>query len=332
MGNSLVRVNGKVYEVLGSLGEGGFAHVYEVRRDGCHFALKWTRRVTEGEDLERLLLEIQVQRRLVHPNVLALTAAEVRRRQSSSAAEAVTLHPTTHQLQDRSRLVFDGTAEKEVLMLFPIASRGSLQSFLDEAARKHTPAFTEHDCLRFFALLVDAVAALHDLGFAHRDIKPGNILLTSSDPVEPLLMDFGSVAPLQVTVTGRMENKTLWEEAARYSSAPYRAPELWDAGTDSAAHVLIDGRTDVWALGCVLYALAFGPLSPFEHPRDGVQQLAILNGNTNFPQGSIGQTFTPTFIALIKWILTPDMAERPTLEGVRRYSRKQQQCYAKPVY
>ncbi|RLN93797.1 hypothetical protein BBJ28_00001235 [Nothophytophthora sp. Chile5] len=142
MGNSLVRVNGKVYEVLGSLGEGGFAHVYEVRRDGRHFALKWTRRVTEGEDLERLLLEIQVQRRLVHPNVLALTAAEVRRRQSSSTAEAVALYSTTRQLQDQSRFAFDGTVEKEVLMLFPIASRGSLQSFLDEAARKRPWLFS----------------------------------------------------------------------------------------------------------------------------------------------------------------------------------------------
>ncbi|KAF4323499.1 hypothetical protein G195_003339, partial [Phytophthora kernoviae 00238/432] len=246
MGNSLVHVNNKAYQVLGPLAEGGFAHVYEVRRDGKHYALKWTRGVTEDEDLERLQLEIQVQRTLQHRNILPLSAAEVRR---------CSRHGST-------------TIEKEALMLFALASRGSLQTYLEQAATRRMAAFTEVECLSFFARLVDAVSALHALGFAHRDLKPGNILLTSSDPVEPLVMDFGSVAPLQAAVRGPMDSRYLWEEAAKYSSAPYRAPELWDSGSDMGAHGVIDGRTDVWSLGCVLYAMAFGPLSPFEHLRD----------------------------------------------------------------
>ncbi|KAG3021690.1 hypothetical protein PC128_g1567 [Phytophthora cactorum] len=290
MGNAIARVNGKVYEVLGPLGEGGFAHVYEVRRDGRSFALKWTRGVTEGEELERILLEIQVQRQLQHGNVLPLEAAEVRRSQ--------------------------GHAEKEALMLFPLASRGSLQTLLEQTASRGTAAFTESECLQFFAKLVDAVAALHALGFAHRDLKPGNILLSDVEPMEPLLMDFGSVAPLRIQLKGAVDCRKLWEDAARYSSAPYRAPELWDTGDQVD---MIDGRADVWSLGCVLYAMAFGPFSPFEHPRDGVQHLAIVNGYVGFPRGNIhgGQVFSATFTALIKWILTPDLAERPKLEGVR---------------
>ncbi|POM66372.1 NAK/MPSK protein kinase [Phytophthora palmivora] len=288
MGNSVARVNGKLYEVLGELGEGGFAHVYEVKRDGRHFALKWTRGVTEGEELERVVLEIQVQRQLQHVHVLALEAAEVRR-------------------------CLDG--EKEALMLFPLATRGSLQTLLEQTASTGTAAFNEVECLHFFAKLVDAVAALHELGFAHRDVKPGNVLLSDKDPMEPLLMDFGSVAPLEMQARGRMESRKLWEDAARYSSAPYRAPELWEDGDN----MLVDGRTDVWSLGCVLYAMAFGPFSPFEHPRDGVQHLAIVNGYVEFPHDNrhFGQVFSATFTALIKWILTPDVAERPKLDGVR---------------
>ncbi|KAF1780264.1 Protein kinase-like domain [Phytophthora cactorum] len=230
-------------------------------RDGRSFALKWTRGVTEGEELERILLEIQVQRQLQHGNVLPLEAAEVRRSQ--------------------------GHAEKEALMLFPLASRGSLQTLLEQTASRGTAAFTESECLQFFAKLVDAVAALHALGFAHRDLKPGNILLSDVEPMEPLLMDFGSVAPLRIQLKGAVD--------------------------------MIDGRADVWSLGCVLYAMAFGPFSPFEHPRDGVQHLAIVNGYVGFPRGNIhgGQVFSATFTALIKWILTPDLAERPKLEGVR---------------
>ncbi|KAG6622064.1 NAK/MPSK protein kinase [Phytophthora cinnamomi] len=278
MGNSLARVNGRLYEVLGPLGEGGFAHVYEVRRDGRRGALKWTRGVTEGEDLQRLLLEIQVQRQLQHANVLPLEAAEVRR-----SAEA------------------QGRAEKEALMVFPLATRGSLQTLLEQTATRGAAAFTEAECLHFFRKLLDAVASLHALGFAHRDLKPGNILLSEGDPVEPLLMDFGSVAPLRVQLRGPMDCRKLWEDAARYSSAAYRAPELWDASAGAAELRVVDGRADVWSLGCVLYAMAFGPFSPFEHPRDGVQQLAIVNGYVNFPHGNMqfGQVFSATFTALI---------------------------------
>ncbi|KAF4147267.1 Protein kinase domain [Phytophthora infestans] len=252
--------------------------------NGRNFALKWTRGVTDGEELER------IQRQLQHDNVLPLEAAEVRRLQ--------------------------GHAQKEALLLFPLFSRGSLQTLLEQTARKGTAAFTEVESLQFFSKLVDAVAALHALGFAHRDLNPGNILVSDGEPIEPLLMDFGSVAPLRVQLRGAMDCRKMWEDAARYSSAPYRAPELWDMGDQVDA---VDGRADVWSLGCVLYAMAFGPFSPFEHPRDGVQHLAIVNGYVGFPPGNMhgGQNFSATFTALIKWILTPDLAERPKLEGVR---------------
>ncbi|KAG7395506.1 hypothetical protein PHYBOEH_003646 [Phytophthora boehmeriae] len=176
MGNTVVHVNNEAYQVLRPLAEGGFASVYEVRRDGQLFALKWTRGVAEDDDLERLQLEIQVQRSLQHRNILSLSAAEVRKCPRHGKA----------------------AAEKEALMVSPLATRGSLQTHLERTAARGTAAFTEVECLGFFKRLVEAVSALHALGFAHRDLKPGNILLASCDPVEPLVMDFGSVAPLQM--------------------------------------------------------------------------------------------------------------------------------------
>lgn len=160
--------------------------------------------------------------------------------------------------------------------------------------------------------------ALHALGFAHRDIKPANVLLSSADPAEPVLMDFGSVAPLQRAVASSRDARSECEAAARLSSAAYRAPELWEAAGFRGS---IDGRADVWSLGCVLHAMAFGPYSPFEHPREGVQPLAILGGAVSF-EGEFADAYSPTFVALVRWVLTPAVAERPTLDGVRQCVRQ----------
>lgn len=139
-----------------------------------------------------------------------------------------------------------------------------------------------------------------------------------------MLTDFGSIAPLSIRLRSAAEHAALCEEAAALSSAPFRPPELWAANGYTPGAV-IDGRTDVWQLGCTLYAMAFGPYSPFESARDGVQQLAILNGNVRFPPQKAAppscfgdERFSPTFISFIKWMLIPDIVSRPTLDEVRQ--------------
>lgn len=63
-------------------------------------------------------------------------------------------------------------------------------------------------------------------------------------------------------VSTRKEALLLEDEASVVCSAPYRPPEL----TSVEPGAVIDERVDVWALGCTLYAMAFGH-SPFESPR-----------------------------------------------------------------
>lgn len=63
-------------------------------------------------------------------------------------------------------------------------------------------------------------------------------------------------------VSTRREAMLLEDEASVVCSAPYRPPEL----TQVEPGATIDERVDVWALGCTLYAMAFGH-SPFESPR-----------------------------------------------------------------
>lgn len=75
----------------------------------------------------------------------------------------------------------------------------------------------------------------------------------------PVLMDFGSMAPAERRVRNRSEALAVQDEASRHSTLPFRAPELFDVSSDA----VLDSRTDVWSLGCLLYALRFG-YSPFE--------------------------------------------------------------------
>lgn len=69
-------------------------------------------------------------------------------------------------------------------------------------------------------------------------------------------------SPTEQKVTTRKEALLLEDEASVVCSAPYRPPEL----TSVEPGAVIDERVDVWALGCTLYAMAFGH-SPFESPR-----------------------------------------------------------------
>jgi serine/threonine kinase 16 len=88
-------------------------------------------------------------------------------------------------------------------------------------------------------------------------LQPENVLL--DDDNKPVLMDFGSVAPADVQITTRSKALLLQEDAAQHCSMAYRAPELFDVQSDAA----MDARIDVWSLGCLLFAMAFG-WSPFE--------------------------------------------------------------------
>lgn len=64
---------------------------------------------------------------------------------------------------------------------------------------------------------------------------------------------------MHAQIRGRSDALAAQDEAAVHSTLPFRAPELFDVASD--AH--LDQRTDVWSLGCLLYALRYG-FSPFE--------------------------------------------------------------------
>lgn len=113
---------------------------------------------------------------------------------------------------------------------------------LDAYARSRAPSMRE--TLQLFVKVCDAVSYAHRHGVIHRDLKPSNILVTPEGT--PYLLDFGLAAFIgaerewtRVTQTGRM-----------VGTLRYMAPEQTRSSLSA-----IDTRTDVYALGVMLYEL-----------------------------------------------------------------------------
>jgi serine/threonine protein kinase/Tol biopolymer transport system component len=108
--------------------------------------------------------------------------------------------------------------------------------------------------LRYGIEIAGALERAHRAGIVHRDLKPGNIMLTRSGAK---LLDFGLAketasaigGPISPSVT--TEKKTLTEEGAIIGTFQYMAPEQLERGN-------VDARTDIFALGTVLYEMATG--------------------------------------------------------------------------
>ncbi|MBW3562289.1 MAG: protein kinase [Actinobacteria bacterium] len=100
----------------------------------------------------------------------------------------------------------------------------------------------------------DGLAAAHEAGLVHRDIKPGNIMFDRSGTVK--VTDFG----IALATAGA----TMTQTGSVYGSAPYLSPEQ-ARGED------VDERADLYALGCVVYSMLVG-----EAPFTGSEPLSIV--------------------------------------------------------
>ncbi|HXV64964.1 MAG TPA: protein kinase [Vicinamibacteria bacterium] len=119
--------------------------------------------------------------------------------------------------------------------------------------------------------LAEAIEAAHAKGIVHRDIKSQNIMITREGHVK--ILDFGVAKALVMEALGESQIDTFSGQLTSSDATPgtviYMSPEQVRGET-------VDGRTDVFSLGVVLYEMATGQL-PFEGATSGLIYDAILN-------------------------------------------------------
>jgi eukaryotic-like serine/threonine-protein kinase len=149
------------------------------------------------------------------------------------------------------------------------------------------------------AQLAETLAAAHAAGIVHRDIKPDNILIVAQPGgLRTKLVDFG-IAKLRADAWGSGHTRT----GMLLGTPGYMAPE------QATARGEIDGRTDIYALGCVLYQCLCGEAPFADH-----EGMAVLVAHLNSPPPPLGKRapWVPAAVdALVMRMLAKSPAQRP---------------------
>ncbi|MEA2972639.1 MAG: eukaryotic-like serine/threonine-protein kinase [Actinomycetota bacterium] len=247
------------YEVGELLGRGGMAEVYA------------------GTDLR---LSRPVAIKLLQESMAARDDIRVRFEAEARAAAAI--------LQPHAVAVYDSGEHEGVPYI--VMERLPGNTLADRIATG--PVLTEAEARAFGRQVLGALDAAHHVGMVHRDVKPGNILLTGEGSAK--ISDFGIAKSLDVsadlTGTGQL-----------IGTPAYLAPE--QLGGDPASPL-----SDLYALGVVLYEGLVGR-KPFEGDNAMVTARAVAVGD-HVPLGTLRPDLDDALVRAVERAMDPDPAAR----------------------
>ena len=220
------------YEILAPIGAGGMGQVYKAR----------------DTRLDRM-----VAIKVLRADKVADAERKQRFRQEAKAASSLN-HPNLITLYDIGSedgidyLAMEFVAGKTLGQLTPRNGMpiGELLGYATQAA--------------------DALAKAHQAGIVHRDLKPSNVMVSSDGLVK--VLDFGLAKLTQPKTGADAETKTagaLTSDGAILGTIDYMSPEQAEAKP-------VDGRSDVFSFGTMLYEMATG-----QRPFQGQSQVAVLS-------------------------------------------------------
>jgi serine/threonine protein kinase len=251
------------YEIQSLLGSGGMGEVYLARdlRLGRSVALKVlpTARISEQAQVNRFIQEAFTVSHLNHPNIVTLYEAEYQGSNYFIAMEFVQGSTLQERINERSL---------------------KLSETLDVSIQ-----------------IASALAAAHDAGITHRDIKPGNIMIRPDGYVK--VLDFGLVKLVKKRTSADQDAITIplvqTDPGGRVGTIAYMSPEQAN-GAD------VDGRSDLWSLGCVVYEMVAGKRA-FDGVTHGEVLEKIIDSSKEVPSidGPV----------VLKWIIGKALRRNP---------------------
>ena len=253
------------YERGKFLGKGGFAKCYEMKRvdTGKIFAAKVfdKKGLSNGRSRKKLINEIKLHKKLHHLNIVNFE----------------------HFFEDK----------ENVYILLELCSNQTLNEMVKRRKR-----LKEIEVQCYSLQIIRALKYIHNHRIIHRDLKLGNLFLTSK--LELKLGDFGLAAKLEYDGQKR---KTVC------GTPNYIAPEILEKKNGHSYEV------DIWSLGVVMYTMLFGR-PPFETADVKLTYKRIKMNSYKFPENI---KVDETAKKLIESILVLDPAKRPSLDEIAQH-------------
>ncbi|MFI6207336.1 protein kinase [Streptomyces sp. NPDC051041] len=268
------------YQLRDLLGQGGMASVYLAHDT---------------------VLDRQVAIKTLHTELGREQAFRERFRREAQAVARLTHTNIVSVFDTGEDTAFDtGSGAPTPYIVMEYVDGRPLGSVLDADIRQHG-AMPADQALRITADVLAALEISHEMGLVHRDIKPGNVMITKRGVVK--VMDFGIARAMQSGVTSMTQTGMV------VGTPQYLSPE-------QALGRGVDARSDLYSVGIMLFQLVTGRL-----PFDADSPLAIAYAHVQEEPpvpSSVNRSLPPAVDALVARALKKNPNERfPSAEAMR---------------